>query len=111
MNGKMIPLGHYVIGGIAFAGRYGINKVQIFLDNGKTWQEAEMKKPLSKWAWSLWRYDWNPEKEGKYTMKVRGVDLAGKVQESGPLVGRLFRSSTFPDGAKGYHSVNVTVKR
>ncbi len=39
---------------------------------------------------------------------VRGIDRAGKIQESQTLLGKLFRS--FPDGAKGLHSVNVNVK-
>ena len=107
MDGKEIPSANYVIGGIAFAGRYGISKVQVSLDNGKAWQDAEMKDPLSKWAWVLWRYDWKPSRKGPYTIKVRGIDNSGKIQESAWFLGRLFR--TFPDGAKGIHSVDVTV--
>ena len=108
MNGKTIPLGHYVVGGIAFAGRYGISRVQLSLDGGKTWNEAEMKPPLSRWSWGLWRYDWLPQGTGDFTLKVRGIDRAGKVQESSTLLGRLF--NTFPDGAKGLHAVDVTVR-
>lgn len=106
MDGKRIPLGNYVIGGIAFAGRFGISKVQVSLDDGKTWNDTETREPLSKWAWVLWRYDWRPSKDGKYTIKVRGIDKAGKVQESG----RLFARS-YPGGAKGIHSVDVKVVR
>lgn len=109
MEGKAIPPGNYVIGGVAFAGRYGISRVQISLDNKKSWHDAELKPPLSKWAWTLWRYDWRPSKAGEYTIAVRGIDRAGKVQGSASLLGKLFR--TFPDGAKGLHSVKVRVVR
>lgn len=109
MEGKTIPLGNYVSGGVAFAGRYGISKVQISLDNKRTWHDAALKPPLSKWSWSLWSYGWKPSKEGEYTITVRRVDRAGKVRESPSLIGRLLRS--FPDGAKGLHSVNVKVGR
>jgi DMSO/TMAO reductase YedYZ molybdopterin-dependent catalytic subunit len=95
MEGKTIPLGNYVIGGVAFAGRYGISKVQISLDNKKTWHNAAIKPPLSKWSWTLWSFNW--------------IDKSGKIQESPSLFGKLFGS--FPDGAKGLHSVNVRVKR
>jgi hypothetical protein len=108
MEGKSIPLGSYVIGGVAFAGRYGISRVQISLDNKKTWQDAALKPPLSKWSWTIWSYNWKPSKAGDYTITVRGVDRAGKVQESQSLFGRLFRS--FPAGAKGLHSVNVRIR-
>ncbi len=108
MDGKKIPLGNYVIGGVAFAGRYGISKVQVSVDGKKTWHDAEIKPPLSKWAWALWRYDWKPSKAGEYTITVRGIDRAGKTQESPSLLARLFR--TFPDGAKGLHSVKTEVR-
>jgi hypothetical protein len=105
MEGKTVPIGNYVIGGVAFGGRYGISKVQISLDDKRTWHDADLKPPLSKWSWTLWRYDWKPSKEGEYTITVRGFDRAGKVQESSSLLGKLFRS--FPDGAEGLHSVKV----
>ncbi len=108
MDGKTVPLSNYVIGGVAFAGRYGISKVQISFDNRRTWHDTSVKPPLSKWSWSLWRYDWKPSGDGDYTMAVRGIDRSGKVQESPSLIGRLFGS--FPGGAKGLHTVNVKVK-
>ncbi len=105
MNGKTIEPGNYVVGGIAFAGRHGISRVQVSFDSSKTWNEAELKPPLSKWTWTLWRYDWKPAREREYTISVRGIDRKGKVQESGSLFGKIIR--TFPDGAEGYHSVDV----
>jgi DMSO/TMAO reductase YedYZ molybdopterin-dependent catalytic subunit len=109
MDGAIIPGGKYVIGGVAFGGRHGISRVQVSTDDGKIWRDAELKPPLSKWAWSLWRYDWKPSKEGEFRLKVRGFDRSGKVQESPSLLGRLI--GTFPDGAKGIDSVNATVKK
>jgi DMSO/TMAO reductase YedYZ molybdopterin-dependent catalytic subunit len=109
MDGKRIPSGNYVIGGVAFAGRYGISRVQVSLDNKKTWHEAEIKKPLSRWSWVLWRYDWNPSKDGDYTITVRGIDRSGKIQESPSFFGKLF--GTYPSGAKGLHSVDVRVTK
>jgi len=107
MEDQKIPFGNYVIGGIAFGGRHGISKVQVSFDGRKTWHDAEIKAPLSRWSWALWRYDWRPSGRGEYTITVRAFDKDGKVQESGSLLGGLFRS--FPDGAKGLHSVKVRV--
>ncbi|MGO9378571.1 MAG: molybdopterin-dependent oxidoreductase [Dissulfurispiraceae bacterium] len=107
MNGKQIPFGSYVIGGIAFAGRHGISRVQVSLDDGSSWHDAAMKAPLSKWAWALWSYDWQPAKRGSYTLKVRGIDKAGQLQESGSIFSIITRS--YPDGSRGIHSVDVRV--
>jgi DMSO/TMAO reductase YedYZ molybdopterin-dependent catalytic subunit len=104
MDGKRIPLGHYVIGGIAFGGRHGISRVQVDVD-GQNWQEAELKPALSKWAWILWRYDWSPTREGDFSIRVRAYDRSGKVQESPSLLGSVL--GTYPDGAKGIHTIHV----
>jgi DMSO/TMAO reductase YedYZ molybdopterin-dependent catalytic subunit len=109
MEGRRIPLGNYVIGGIAFGGKHGISRVQVSVDNRKTWQDAEMKPPLSRWSWVLWRYDWKPSGEGEYTIFIRAFDKDGKIQESGTLFGSFLKS--FPDGAKGLHSVNIKVEK
>jgi len=105
MDGKKIPPGPYVVGGIAYAGRHGISRVQVSFDDGGTWSDAEIKEPLSKWAWVLWRFEWTPQKRGDYTITVRGIDKAGKVQEEGS-----FLSRSYPDGAKGYHRVDIEVR-
>lgn len=109
MDGKTIHLGEYVIGGVAYGGKYGVSKVQVSLDAGKNWHDADMKTPLSKWAWVLWSYHWMPTREDDYPIKVRAFDQSGKVQESGSLLGKI--TGSFPDGAKGIHSVGVTVKK
>lgn len=108
MDGKTIKPGSYVIGGIAFAGRHGISGVQISLDDGDTWNDTEIKPPISRWAWTLWRYDWKPQDGKTYTIKVRGIDREGKIQEQGSFFRRF--TSSFPDGAKGYHTITVKVK-
>ncbi len=109
MSGKTIREGDYVIGGVAFGGRNGISKVQVSTDDGRNWADAELKPPLSIWAWTLWRYGWKPSREGEFALKVRGFDRSGKVQESPSLFGRI--TGSFPDGAKGIQTVNVTVKK
>jgi DMSO/TMAO reductase YedYZ molybdopterin-dependent catalytic subunit len=109
MDGGFIPPGNYMVGGIAFAGRYGISKVQVSFDKGQTWKDAHTKAPLSKWSWLLWEYDWKPTGEGKHTIEVRGIDRSGKVQESGSLLGRI--TGSFPDGSRGIHEAAVTVKQ
>lgn len=108
MNYKQIPLGAYVMGGIAFGGRHGISRIQVSID-GRDWQTAELKPPLSKWAWTLWRYAWTPDREGDFSLRVRAYDRSGKVQESPSLLGNVLGS--YPDGARGIQTLHVSVKK
>jgi DMSO/TMAO reductase YedYZ molybdopterin-dependent catalytic subunit len=105
MDGKKVPRGMNVVGGIAYAGRRGIRQVEISLDNGRTWSPVELKPPLSRFAWTIWRYEWKAEKKGTYRLRVRATDGKGMLQESGTLFGR-----SFPDGAKGIQEIKVSVE-
>lgn len=91
------------VAGIAFAGDRGISKVEVSTDDGETWREAMLKDPLSAYTWVLWASEWMPKADGRYTLKVRTTDKNGNVQTS------QIRG-TYPDGATGYHAVDVVVE-
>ena len=100
-NRATLPAGEVAIAGVAFAGDRGIDKIEVSLDDGTTWQEAQIKPALSHNAWNLWVYAPTLQ-AGTYPVKVRATDGAGQLQsekERDPL----------PDGATGYHSVLLRV--
>lgn len=99
---KRLERGPTLIGGIAFAGARGIEKVEVSVDGGKTWHEARVKPPLSKMAWALWTYEWLPAALGTFGIVVRATDGHGRLQEQTP-------ADPLPDGKQGYHDVLVTV--
>lgn len=89
--------GRVPVGGIAWAGDRGIQKVQVQVDNG-AWAEAILQSPpLGGLTWVLWRYDW-PRVSGRHIFRVRATDGTGALQIAD-------EHDTFPDGATGYHSV------
>jgi DMSO/TMAO reductase YedYZ molybdopterin-dependent catalytic subunit len=94
--------GSVILSGYAFAGNRGISKVELSFDNGQTWQEAQLKNPLSDLTWALWAYDWRPPSAGVYTVIARATDGSGQVQTSSA-------AGTFPNGATGYVSAQVQV--
>lgn len=98
---KRLERGPTAVGGVAFAGARGIEKVEVSVDGGKTWQEAGVKPPLSKMAWALWTYEWLPTALGTFRAVVRAIDGQGRVQEETP-------ADPLPDGKQGYHDVVVT---
>lgn len=93
--------GTIILSGYAFAGDRGISTVEVSFDNGKTWEEAQVKPPISNLTWALWAYEWKPQSAGEYSILARAVDAAGKVQTSN-------KEGTFPNGATGY--VNAVVQ-
>jgi hypothetical protein len=66
--------------GLAMDGGDGISKVEISLNNGKTWVIAELSAPLGNYAWRRWCYQWKVPASGSYTIKVRATNKAGDSQ-------------------------------
>ena len=98
-----LALGHTIeIGGIAFAGNRGIQKVEVSVDGGLTWNVAKLAPPLSQDSWVQWTWQWTPFLPGQYTLVARATDGTGEVQTSR-------KQGTVPNGATGYHMVVVQV--
>lgn len=90
------------IGGLAFAGNRGIQRVEISLDDGGSWQDARLAPPLSQDSWVFWTYQWHPTTRGRYMLVARSTDGTGELQTS-----RV--QGTVPNGATGYHTRTVTL--
>ncbi len=99
----VVPAGRADLKGLAFAGDRGISKVEVSLDNGKTWQIATIEANPSpqELSWVLWRLPWRPT-QGTYTLVVRATDGTGAVQTNQI-------APPLPDGASGWHHVVVGV--
>ncbi|TMC84743.1 MAG: hypothetical protein E6J06_05880 [Chloroflexi bacterium] len=102
-DGDILKLGSIELGGVAFAGTRGVSKVEYTI-NDTSWNEAPFDQPLSKLTWVLWRAMWTPTSEGAYRLRVRATDGSGNVQD-----GR--GSASYPSGASGYHTIQVSVSK
>jgi DMSO/TMAO reductase YedYZ molybdopterin-dependent catalytic subunit len=93
--------GKVPIGGIAWAGDRGIQKVEVQVDGGE-WMEAILRTPpLSSLTWVQWRYDW-PMVSGRRRFRVRATDGSGALQIEEV-------NDVYPNGATGYHLVTVDI--
>jgi len=99
-----VALGEVAVGGVAYSGDRGIKDVEVSPDGGKTWMRAEVKPPLGPYTWVLWATVWKPTAPGQYTLKVRARDGEGVMQTAQ-------ETPTLPDGATGYHTIRVRVRR
>ena len=91
-----------LIGGVAFSGDRGISRVEISLDSGQTWIDADVEDALSDSSWVRWSYDWTPVDEQSHWILARAYEGDGTAQVEE-------EQSALPDGSTGLHEVVVTV--
>jgi len=104
----MIPKQPVEIRGIAFSGPAGIARVEVSVNDGRTWEEAELIRGPTPYVWTIWRYRWEHPEEGEHVLRARVHQNDGYVQPRGR--GRLL-SGTFPDGTDEQHAVRVVVSQ
>jgi DMSO/TMAO reductase YedYZ molybdopterin-dependent catalytic subunit len=94
-----VSAGHVPIAGIAWAPDRGVSKVEVAIDG--TWRDARLSAPISNTTWVQWVTDWDAG-PGSHEIKVRATDGRGVLQteQSSPPA---------PDGARGWHTVQVQV--
>jgi DMSO/TMAO reductase YedYZ molybdopterin-dependent catalytic subunit len=85
--------------GIAYAGVTPIDSVEVSVDDGRTWQPAELEK-RARYAWTRWSLAWTPT-SGQHILQVR-CTAGGKLQTE------EMRDS-LPEAASGWHRLNVFV--
>ena len=66
--------------GLAFDGGYGIIKVELSADSGKTWQKANLDPELGKYSWRRWHYNFSPSQKGDYALHVKATNAKGETQ-------------------------------
>jgi DMSO/TMAO reductase YedYZ molybdopterin-dependent catalytic subunit len=76
---RLLDSGTVTLEGRAWAGRLGINRVEVSADNGETWRDARMDEPVGKYAWRGWACDWDAT-PGNRILSVRATDSDGNVQ-------------------------------
>jgi len=99
-NTSSVSTGTVAVAGVAWAQHVGIEKVEVRID-GEEWVEATLATAISADTWRQWHYEWDAP-AGQHTIEARATDADGGVQsgEQVPVV---------PDGAEGYHSIDVRV--
>ena len=91
----------FVCAGIAWAGTRAVERVELSMDNGTSWQPARLEGSLGPFSWQRWQAELEPP-AGRTTIMVRAVDGTGEVQD-------VERRDPHPSGATGYHRIAVVV--
>jgi DMSO/TMAO reductase YedYZ molybdopterin-dependent catalytic subunit len=95
-----VRAGRTPVAGVAWSQDRGITAVEVRVDGGP-WAQAELAAEDNVDTWRQWVWQWDAE-AGNHTLEVRATDATGYTQTAE-------RASIAPDGATGWHSVNVSV--
>jgi DMSO/TMAO reductase YedYZ molybdopterin-dependent catalytic subunit len=97
--GSTVLAGRTTVAGVAWAQHTGVARVEVRVDGGP-WQDAELARDVSIDTWRMWRatVDLAP---GAHRLQVRATDRGGYTQVATP-------TATIPDGATGWHTVDVS---
>ncbi len=106
---KDVPQGERItMSGSAYDGgnHGGIEQVQVSLDEGKSWQQADLWASGPPLAWSLWSFTWTVPQGGKETWSLiaRAIARDGTVQTA-------IGADAYPAGAEGYHRIEVKTRQ
>jgi DMSO/TMAO reductase YedYZ molybdopterin-dependent catalytic subunit len=68
------------IAGWALAGPSGIKRVQVSIDDGASWHDAQIVENTSPYIWTVWKCHFAPQKPGEYIVRVKATDGNGTTQ-------------------------------
>jgi sulfite oxidase len=82
VHGETVPAGPVTVRGYAFAGgERSVARVDVSIDGGSSWSQAELLEDLGQWAWRQWQitFDVTP---GTHELRVRAWDSSAAAQPS-----------------------------
>ncbi|MCW2701714.1 MAG: oxidoreductase molybdopterin binding protein [Blastococcus sp.] len=98
---RAFDAGRRAIGGVAWAQTRGIDRVEVKVDD-ENWVEAELSPQVGADLWRQWMLP-HHFRAGPHTVTVRATTTDGETQTDD-------RADPFPDGASGWHSVQVSAR-
>ena len=99
-DGARVGAGSIPVAGVAWAPDRGVSAVEVQVDDGD-WLPATLSEPISDLTWVQFVLTWEA-KEGDHVLSVRATDGTGEVQTDE-------RTRPPPDGARGHHTIRVSV--
>jgi DMSO/TMAO reductase YedYZ molybdopterin-dependent catalytic subunit len=69
-----------VVKGLAWDGGYGIRRVEVSVDEGRTWEGAELGADLGRFSFRPWQLAFKPRAKGRLTVMARASNTQGSSQ-------------------------------
>jgi DMSO/TMAO reductase YedYZ molybdopterin-dependent catalytic subunit len=99
-RGASVDAGQVAVAGVAWAPDRGVSKVEVQVDD-EPWAPTQLSAPISDATWVQWLFRWAAT-PGTHQLSVRATDGNGEVQTA-----EMTRPA--PDGARGHHTISISV--
>ena len=81
---RLLRPGRTTLEGRAWSGWAPVSSVEVSVDGGATWNEAELQRTRPWPAWVRWSFGWDAAAPGEYELCCRARDEAGNAQPDEP---------------------------
>ncbi len=88
-DGDQLAARPFVVRGFAWSGSGDLERVEVSVDGGRTWRDATLADPLSRYAWRPWTAAVVPHANGQLVLLARAVTADGKAQPLDEIRGAL----------------------
>jgi DMSO/TMAO reductase YedYZ molybdopterin-dependent catalytic subunit len=83
-DGVTAQTGTIRIQGVAWAGEADVVRVEVSVDGGASWQDAQLGSDYARYAWRQWSFEWEIPRDGEFVITARATDQLGRTQSSTP---------------------------
>jgi sulfane dehydrogenase subunit SoxC len=77
---RFLDPGPVLLEGRAWSGWGAVERVEVSVDGGDTWADAQLGEPVGERAWRGWSHAWDASVPGSYVISSRATDAAGNTQ-------------------------------
>jgi DMSO/TMAO reductase YedYZ molybdopterin-dependent catalytic subunit len=78
--GETLPAGKITVLGAAYGGESQVERVEVSVNGGTRWENADFIGPREPYAWRMWQFIWDARKPGEHTIMARAIDTEGRQQ-------------------------------
>jgi sulfite oxidase len=83
-DGDVLKAGNQQLIGVAFSGETGVDRVDLSLDGGATWEAAKLDGPSTPYGFRVFRHAWKAT-PGSHELRCRATDSSGATQPETPV--------------------------
>jgi sulfane dehydrogenase subunit SoxC len=70
---RVLDAGAHELVGRAWAGGTPVDRVEVSVDGGSSWQDADLDPPVGRWAWQRWSLRWEADAPGLHELTCRAT--------------------------------------